>query len=166
MTGAWLEGFDRFIWLNALGSGLWNVSVQNLGQNPMRYVTVTTGALSKSAEREGRLSLADAVSQQTQVQRITYNSPLEVIVQIGAAGGVATLLLNRIVDSFNRVQEARVGRAAADYRVAAYKAMEEQLRAELPDPQMRRWGTLKDAMQSAAPCLASLEALDIVQRDD
>jgi hypothetical protein len=65
------------------------------------------------------------------VRRIAYASPLEVIIAISGSvtimGGTLYLSGKRILDLFERWQQARIAKAHADAAVVAYEVLEEAL---------------------------------------
>lgn len=51
------------------------------------------------------------------VSRISYNSPLEIILTAAAGASTAAFALNRLIDTYKRWQDARVSKASADVAV-------------------------------------------------
>jgi hypothetical protein len=65
----------------------------------------------------------------TRIDRVSYNSPLEITLLIMGGAGSAIAIANRVISLHNRYQQARVFRSEADVRVAVNQA----ILAELED---------------------------------
>lgn len=117
-----LTGLDRLMWAVAIGT-----EIEQTGSMPGRLAEETL----RAADSQGRVLAGGA-----RVQRLNYNSPLEIVLAIGAVGGGALMFGNRLIDTFNRFQYARVTKAESDAKVAAYKAVRHAITGVEDDAQL------------------------------
>lgn len=61
------------------------------------------------------------------VLQMTLNSPLEIMLWITGVSGTLTLSANRLIDTFNRLQDARRNKSDADLHVAQSGMLQEQI---------------------------------------
>jgi len=97
------------------------------------------------------------------VARIRYESPLEVVFFIGAAGGVGTALFDRIVDLYMKVQRARVETAEADVAVARshYEVNQIHHAVEIIKQEVTGASELQQTIHGAARALTNMESAEI-----
>lgn len=102
------------------------------------------------------------------VVSLNYNSPIETVLAFATvAGALGTITLatgNRVVDLFNKAQEARVGKARADYKVSAYKVLTKSLdTSSLPqDVEMVVREKSKLNFGEASDALSNIESIELV----
>ena len=109
---------------------------------------------------------ADSDARRARIERLSYNSPLEVIFSVSVGTGAGLVLANRMIDTFERYQNARVTRAGADLRVAEDRVIRDEI--ERMRPKRAKVETLLPAgrAKSAAVALAALESLRVIPEDD
>ncbi len=77
---------------------------------------------------------SDFLATQLYMKRITLHSPLEIVVAVGVVAGISTTIGQRVLRVWDRYQESRVGLHRSNALIAAYNALEADLKR---DPRIR-----------------------------
>lgn len=101
---------------------------------------------------------ARVASKGARVVYLSYNSPLELAVTLGAGLTSAAVVANRLMKAYDNFQTLRASRARADLRVAALEVLTQHvhgLRGASADQ------LANDQMFAASMALAQIESLEI-----
>jgi hypothetical protein len=113
-----------------------------------------------------RSSVADVVARRSRIERLTYNSPMEVVLLVTGITATATLTADRLIATFTRFQRARIQKAEADVMTEAAKHIVSRMRADVPHEWALHDQAVRRNMTDAALGLLEIANIQILDEEE
>jgi hypothetical protein len=152
----WLEGADALLWAA--------IATEDLRRSWPGDQLITKGSLQIALES------AWQVSEFTVIRRLSYNSPLEIVLSASLAAGSFVAVGNRLINMYNNFLDARAKAAETETKRLAHRVIQQGLLHRLsendavnPPPPF----TAADvgAIDKAAQALAAIDSVKILESE-